>query len=441
MISGLWSSARARIAAEGSFFGYATSSLLLQVTAIGSAIVIMRHVPPALLGIWQVLVLVHVYGEVINLGISRGLNRELPYALGQGDGARAEALAATAQGHALVTGAIGLSGLLTYVLVCRPPGVWMLGLVCMALIWLASSYRSYLAVTFRSRTEFRRLSRVQFAEAGLQVISLALVVRFGFEGTVVRYALVALVTVWLLHCIRPFRIGPTLRWRDFKLLLGTGLPLYASAYLVTAAMSFEQTILLRRGSVELVGLYAPVSAIVSTMVALRTSMTSYAFPRLVYGMGRGADLARVRRRAFQIMGVSIAASVPLVVVGWFAVPVLIRSVFPAYAPALAACQVALLSGMFIAANATAMSLYALKAWKAIAAYTTAYVALRWFMPNYFVARMEPLQGVVVGGAIATGMLALLGALAVIAATRGPSGNAFPTLAEESGRELGTAAWK
>ena len=59
-----------------------------------------RCVPPAVLGLFNGLGLVVGYAPFLQIGISNGLNRELPYFVGKGDQQRVKELAAAAQAWA-----------------------------------------------------------------------------------------------------------------------------------------------------------------------------------------------------------------------------------------------------------------------------------------------------------------------------------------------------
>lgn len=62
---------------------FSGSSILLSLVKLFANILIIRWIAPEELGIWNTIIVVQSYAVVLNLGISNGLNRELPFALGK----------------------------------------------------------------------------------------------------------------------------------------------------------------------------------------------------------------------------------------------------------------------------------------------------------------------------------------------------------------------
>lgn len=409
-----------RLKKENAFFYYSVSSMGLQAAVMTSALVALRFVSPHDLGIWQSLTLVITYGDVLNLGITRGLNRELPYFMGRGETDRARALAATAQTYVLFTGAIGLVLVWGTAIFVRPmPTEWLIGLLGLGIYWFCSIYTSYLTVTFRSGIEFKRLAVVQFVQMTINLVSVILIIRWGYAGMVARFAILGLIMAALMHWVRPVRTPPRFEWPNFRLLLSTGFRFYISSYLITAAMAFDQTILLQRGSVGLVGLYTPVVAVIVIMRTIRTSVTSYVAPRIAYNFGRYNQPQRLRRGVLVVVGTSLAVTIPTAILGWLLIRPFTELMFPQYALAIPAIQIALLSGLVWALDATQMTLNTLKAWRPLYFYAVLTVLLSWLLPWSFSHLPDPLVGVVVGGLIANALEAAVGGWLIFRATAKP----------------------
>lgn len=403
---------------ENIFFLYSLSSLMMQGSVMVAALVSLRYVPPELMGIWQTLTLVTTYGNVLGLGIASGLSREYPFYLGRDDREQALGLAATAQSYVLLIGILGSATFWGAIFVIHPLSLeWVLGLVGMGVFWLTSQYRSYLAVTFRANTEFRRLALWQFVESGLILCSLALIVLAGYTGMIIRYVLLGLLAVLVMYSIRPVRIGPTFQRAHFKKLLATGIPQFVSSYLIVLSLAFDQTIILQRGSVEIIGLYAPVSAITAIMMAIRVSITSYVNPQITYRLGRNDDPRSVSRGILVAVGIVALISLPVVLVGILAMPVVMPWLFPQYADAVRPAQIMLVGGYFLAMDVTLMGLYALKLWRYMALYSVSALVLRWAIPWVWTQKGDVLESVALGTAVANALLFGVGLVIVWTAIR------------------------
>ena len=406
---------------HGVLMHYSGSTALQKLTAMLASIAVLHWIQPADMGIWQALILVQSYGEILRLGITRGLNRELPFLLGQGRDAEAMQAAATAQLHSLITGMFGSTVLLAGLLVpAWSSPHWRTALVAMAVTWFAGSYGNCLQATFRGHKEFQKLAYRQYFTSLLNVVSLAMVAWWGFSGMVWRTALIAVVNTLFLHQIRPFRLPLSWNWHAFRNLLSTGLPLYGSNCLMTVAQGFNSIILLGLGGVELLGLYAPVSAILSVMDTIPQSFTAYANPRLVYGLGQNEQVRPVWRGAVRVSLAAVGVTIPIALVGWLLLPWAFTHVFPHYAPAVTACSWALLAGLFWALGSLRVALVVTKAWSWLYVYACAFVFLKWIFPWYFANRLPPLNGLMIGETAAAVCLLVVAVWVSFRATHAPT---------------------
>ena len=93
---GVWARLRERLLTRRTalFFVLAVGSVNV-ASLVGNALA-FRWVDPASMGVWHTLLLANSYLIVVRLGLTSGMGRELPFALGAGDVARAQRVAATA---------------------------------------------------------------------------------------------------------------------------------------------------------------------------------------------------------------------------------------------------------------------------------------------------------------------------------------------------------
>jgi len=160
---------------------YSGSAGALHAATIMSSIVVLRWVDPALMGIWHTVILMHAYGDGLRLGVLRALNLEIPDQLGRGRDVYAGQLARTGQGYAVVTAGMG-AVLLLGAAFWAGDRQWRIGLVGGALVWVCASLISYLFVTYRATNRFTTLGGIQFIQTGVCLLSLVLVVLWGFGG-------------------------------------------------------------------------------------------------------------------------------------------------------------------------------------------------------------------------------------------------------------------
>jgi len=353
-------------------FLYTIAAFARNMTALLSGIAVLRWVAPEQLGIWQTLLLAQIYLGVLRLGIVNGMNRELAFRLGSNDPDGAGRLAATAQACVLACAAVAvliMGGGAAFV--WPREAAWRLPLVAMSLIVPLDLYYGYLEGTFRTHFDFGRLARIYIATAALSLLSVALVIVWGFDGYCYRAVLLSALQTTLAFIFRPIRVRPHFDRAAFLTLQKTGLPLFGQNYLHQVTRSLDRLAVLSIGSAELLGCYGPSLAVTRVITGLSDALNTYLSPRLSYRFGQTGRRAALFRPAMQSVAVSILGALPLAVAGWFALPYLVGHLFPQYLPGLFAMRMALLTGLFLNARIAMAAPCMMKAWR--------FVVLEWLL--------------------------------------------------------------
>ena len=115
-------------------------------------------------------------------------------------------------------------------------------------------------------------------------------------------------------------------------------------------------------------------------------------------------------------GATCLAMVPVIAIGWFAIPPLIEGFFPKYTDAIEPAQLLLLSGLFTGISAGTAVLASLKDWLALGIFAVLNVGAFWFLPNHFMEGGDPLMGVATGWLAARAALLPAGLILIYLAT-------------------------
>jgi hypothetical protein len=130
-----------------------------------ASIIILRWIAPEAIGSWHSFVVFVSYTSILNLGVTSGLNRELPYLMGKGDVDQGIQKLKTAGYFSLVLsyGLMLLSivvGLVLYLF----ETLNLSELFMMVLAFTIGSIglqNNFLGATFRSNNSFEKLAKVQ----------------------------------------------------------------------------------------------------------------------------------------------------------------------------------------------------------------------------------------------------------------------------------------
>ncbi len=116
---------------------------------------------------------------------------------------------------------------------------WRLAIPAIALLSVNMFYLAYLQATFRSDSDFERLARVHWVQAGMLALLPLLVSAFGFVGLCVHAVLQAVVVTAYAHAVRPLPVRPRFEPALARQLVATGFPLFLATYLQTAAVGLR----------------------------------------------------------------------------------------------------------------------------------------------------------------------------------------------------------
>lgn len=342
-------------------------------------IIVLRWLAPEAMGLWQSLLLIATYSGILQVGIIHGLNRELPFSMGQGNSGSVLDLAATARAAALAGSTVCVSMTpLGWILFETSAERW--GAAAVLLGASAQLYRSYLGATFRAARTFEVLARIQLLVAVLTVATLPLVLWKGYPGLAVRFVVLAMSYAVLCHAFRPLKQVGSFRAAALKHLLTTGVPLFGFGYLSDVARSFPRLALLSLGGVAWVGIFAPANAVIGALGMIPASLGTYIYPQMTYRYGRTGEASSIWPMAKSTALWSLVVGIPAAVMLALIVPFVIPILFPAYLESISAVQWTALAGVFVGASVAVNALASLKAYRWMYTFLTARLTLLFVFP-------------------------------------------------------------
>lgn len=412
---------RHRLDGRAPFLSFVVSVGALNASFLLGNALAFHFVDPASMGVWHTLLLANTYLTIVRLGLVNGMGRELPFALGRGDHPRARRLAATSLAfNAACSVVVALSFVGALVVWWSAGPAWRLALPAMAVVGALNLYLAYLQATLRSDRDFARLTRLNWAQAATGLLLPPMVYSLGFAGLCLHAALQAFVVTAFAHAWRPFPVAPRFEGRLAGELVVTGFPLFAASYAITVATGFDRVILLQRGTVETVGLYAPALAVLAAMAIVPGAVSTWVFPRMSYALGQGRTPRSLRRMALAAGALSVAAGLPVAALGWTLAPEVIGRFFPQYAGSVEAVRFSLLSGLLMSLSPATQVLGSLKAWPSLAVTIGVTLVARWAFPWVLSDLYPPLEGVARGNVWASAITSAISLALVCRATGGPA---------------------
>lgn len=325
---------------------FSIANLLGALISMLASLWVANLAGPNLMGTYNFLQLLVTYAPLLGLGVFNGLNRELPFSIGQGNHEEAELLAAVSlyvcYSICLVAG-IGM-----LLVACRAwyidNSLWYWGLVVFAAVIPLTLYRIYLEVTFRTSHDFNWLSVVKFITAitGLALIPLMYIDIWG--GLLGRAVLMALFGVGFLWLKRPFRVYPKWNVSMFRRLLSVGLPIFIVGYLYVLFNSMDRIIITSELKLNALGLYTPALLILQGMSILPSSVAQVIYPRAAERYGREGSINKLLPVLFMPLPIMLIIQLPFVLLGWYYMDEIIMRFMPQFEAGIEATRWSLLVG-------------------------------------------------------------------------------------------------
>ncbi|PWH86409.1 lipopolysaccharide biosynthesis protein [Brumimicrobium oceani] len=334
---------------------YISSGLLKTLAQTISGFIILRWIDPKDLGQWQSFTVFVGYIQILTLGTTSGLNRELPYWLGKGDKQLAMKRLKTA-GYFITS----LSFVLMFATILIAAIFYLadnLSLNNTIMLVFAFStgaltiQTNFLGATYRSSKSFDKLSKIQLFNTLLYFVFLPLVYFFNIWGYIIYQVGLALALYAGYQVFKPFKVSYKFEKDQFKALVMIGFPIYFWNYIAGLSRTIPRLILVLFGNPLLVGLYSPAGSVNAAMLNLPNYTNRYLFPQMAYKFGKTGDAKQVYNYA--IKASKILFIVMIIGASFFAliIPTIFTNFFPKYIDGILAAQITIFSGVFYSINA------------------------------------------------------------------------------------------
>ncbi len=366
---------------------FASASILSSVISMFSGILAISWVDPNSLGIWHSLTIFTIYISFLDIGVTNGLNRELPFWYGKGNREKGAVLAKTSQSYMASVSILLLAATLiasSYLLFNGYPEKISTGALAVGLIASVSAYQKHLIVTYRSSQSFLSLSKLYVYKAILQLILFPLIIYYNYYGLILYLFLIQALFTMMMHIERPMKVAISFSYVHFKALVKTGMPVFGMGFLRGISNSFNRLILLAVGGTLTVGLFTPVNAVGSVINILPSVLGNYFFPKMNYILGQSDDPKELWPLALKLNGIMMILSVPFVIIVWITTPYLISTFFEKYKESIDAIKFFSINFLFAGALVSHNVIYAVKAYNWGLYFIILELAARFFLPYFAV---------------------------------------------------------
>ena len=382
---------------------YVSTSLLKAIAELISIFFIANKVTPIELGLWAVILTFSTYANVLTGGIVNGLNRELPYFLSRNKINLAKSMIASSQAFlaccVILTLIFGFTICAYYFYSGFNDKAYVL--LSVILITVTNFYTVYLQSTFRSNSDFNRLSFIQISYAIASLFSIILIYYFGFYGMISRVILIQLFLLILFHYNRPF-VEP-LKWNSkiIFLLLKTGLPIFIMSYIHSIALVSDRWIVNYYSDNYSLGIYSFSLYAFSSFSILINAIGSFLYPKFTSLLGSAENSRQKMWSIYKRTTILLTMLfVPISIILFHMIPYVVRSFYQNYIPAIQSMQILVIAGALYGSSLGANILWSMKKWWFMASQQLSNAFLLFVCPLILIRFLNVLQAVSLGICIA-----------------------------------------
>lgn len=333
---------------------YVSTGLFFTAATMLSGFIILRWLDPTSLGKWQSFLVFIGYLQILSLGSTSGLNRELAYLIGKGQLAIGLNKLSTVGYYITFT---SFTLVIVFFLISII-GFLLGGLSLETSIMFFFAFgnsaikfqENFLSSTYRSSSSFLDISKIQIVLIILLFILLPLVYFFKLYGLIAYQTIISIVSYLMFFFHRPYKVKYSFDKNVFLSVVRIGFPMYIWNFLISVSRSLPRLVLVLFGSPYLVGLYSPAGSLNTALLALPNYVTRFIFPKMSFKFGKSND----KREIFHYTMISIGKLFPfmlaIVLILSFIIPFFINYFVPKYSESILSCQFILFSGLFYGFN-------------------------------------------------------------------------------------------
>jgi O-antigen/teichoic acid export membrane protein len=309
--------------------GQLISNLLRMLSGFLTA----KFTTPLLLGTFNGIGNIQGYAPIANLGVSNGLNRELPFHLGSSNVGKANQLTEAAHLWTIIIGLISFAGFIIYSLYLLFIGeneqsiIWFtFGISTFFLIY----NNNYLAILFRTNKDFNKLSLINIVIASGNLLLIVPIYFYQTYGLCLRTILVSILEFVLLFYWRPLKINPKWNWESIKELMKVGIPIYIVGQIYLLWGVIQNTVIFKLAGAEKFGLYALALMIYGTLSLIPNSIAQVAYPQMAFAHGQGKSVKEILKIAWKPFLYSTLIEIPVIITAYFVFPYVVKLFLPKY---------------------------------------------------------------------------------------------------------------
>lgn len=327
---------------------YSFSSIFRPIVRLSSSFIVAAYVIPEKFGIIQSVALIATYFTFLNLGVFRGLNRNIAFYKAQNRPEKVQDMVNSSFWVSKVVGVVGLcAGLLVllYFWLNDYDLIYLLSAFSLSVLLFFTPQNMHFDTTFRSGREFKSLGVILIIQNTIFGLANALTIFFGYFGKIAADVINSVCGYFLRERRQPIRASGPPKRKEAVELSKVGLPLLVGGYLLSLFNVTDQSLIATRLGNEELGFYTISKLILLAIPVIPVTLSTLLYPRASAQYGRTKSNRGLRSFYYKALFFNFIVVAPLCVILYFVLPVVVEGYLPKYLPGLEAARINLLTCM------------------------------------------------------------------------------------------------
>lgn len=324
---------------------------LVPVFAMVGGLVAAKNLAPEELGVVQAIMLIPTYVTFLQFGVFNGLNRNLPLFRARKEPEKAQgfvnASAKMARWVALAGAVVALISVFVFLRRSEDPNYAFVTLFLVPALFF-QPLKLHQDTVYRGMREFERLGKNLHIINWWNLLCSASTSVIGITGLALKIGTQSLLGWLLLLKNPPLQEGKEASFREIRELSAVGMPMLISGLIFGWLSVADRTIIATFLTAEDLGYFALAGIAMNALNVFPASINTLLYPRVAHAYGEKGTSRYLRRYIWIGLGLNLALMLPVAIIGWLALPHLVETLLPAYAPGIQAAQVTMIGALAFA---------------------------------------------------------------------------------------------
>lgn len=331
----------------GEFVLFSFSTFLLQGSRFGVSLIAAKKLGPETWGVWQLLSLIIAYSNIIHLGVTNGMNRNIPLFRGKGDEERVFLIRGVSLGIVLIGVSVAGCAIFIFSLMVDNSQFSTL-LKYMILLLAVYQIHYYFQVSLRSYSLFHHMSVQQiFFSVAFIAIVIPMVLSLNLHGYILGQSLASLAAILFILRIHPIRTQPIFKMDEAVHLIKIGLPIMIAGILYMLMMTVDRIIISFYLNMEQLGYYSLFIMVIGSLTLIPMVVAQQIYPRMAEVWGRTSNCGELVKWIRIQLIMCFCMTTPIMIIAYFLFPPFVDHFMNAYSPGITAMKIGIIGPLFL----------------------------------------------------------------------------------------------